>query len=535
MRNQNLLSLFKRNRGLKFNPRNTSKHSPHLTGYRFAFFIIVASLLLATCTLNRSLAVTLVRDLTTQSVAPATPTAQPEPATIVLPAPKPTGPAASEIVAAPTHAVASLTATPAPTATRPPATNTPGVLATSDLLFISENRLLRWDQVTRYSSSLAENVIAFSTNASGSKIVLLRPRGVSANGNELFDLDILDLSSMQAHRLVEGTPRMDSLALSPDGARLAYQQTLDGKNSVFLLRLSDPANPVNLGACEMPPGLACSPLSWSLDSQSLLWADGRGLWVASAARAAAILLHDNTIAVPDPSGKTSLIEARFASPRWSPLGRFILVEVLPDQSNASWHAVLDSLTGRVGQVLDTYKLTADQASVSWLPNGELASARSSDAELQTPASIQVWDVLATNPALLVSAAQFKFPSGVVPGVQPVGVSALASGASASSLRLAWVQQSAPGHLLFGASAASSGAPATLYDLNLQTSTVTRLAELALGADQVFWAPDGRGALVTTRDGAILFITADGKEIIDLKLAASSHPAGFLWLPPVLRK
>jgi hypothetical protein len=540
MRHFNLLRLFKRNNRLTNKTHHRSHRSPFLSGYNFAFSLI-ASLLLVTCGMNRSLAVPLIQNPTPQSEIQSTVTLQPglsgtippvairQAAMTPLPSVPNTG---TPVTTASVTPLASATLPLTPTATQPAATSTPGVLATSDLLFISDNCLLRWDHVTHYSSSLAENVVTFSTNASGSKIALLRPRRVAANGNELFDLDLLEISSKQTRHLIEGTPRLLDLALSPDGAWLAYQQSQDGKPAITLLRLSDPANPINLGLCEAPPSNSCTPPVWSSDSQSLIWSDQRGLWIAGVLKGSASLFHPNTIEVPDPQGKTSLIEAQFLSPEWSPAGRFVLVQVIPNFSNASWHAVIDSLTGRLGQVLDSYKLSPKQVSVGWLPNGQLAVARSSDQEQQTPAAIQVWDVLATNPALLVSAEQYKFPSGVL---SSGATSVTFSNPAQKPLRLDWIQQSNPGHLLFGAIQPDNPSQTSLYDLNLLTNSVNQFAQLTSEIQQVLWAPDGSGMLIITSDGQALFTSADGKEIFKLEPTVKTPLTGFIWLPPSLRK
>jgi hypothetical protein len=545
MRHHNLLRLFKRNKRLNIQPHFRSHRSPLKSGYHFAF-LLITSLLLATCGLNRSLAVPVVQSPMPQPEIHATATVQtkgsdtPVPAIIhqteMTPSPVKSSaalvtPSATALIPSAT-ALISLTMTLTPTIAQPAATSTPGVLATSDLLFISDNRLLRWDHVTHYSSNLAENVVAFSTNASGSKIVLLRPRGMAANGNELFDLDLLDFTSKQTHHLIEGTPRLLDLALSPSGLWLAFQHSPDGSQSISLMRLSDPTTTINLGQCEALPSNRCTPPAWSPDSQSLLWGDQRGLWIFTVGTDAASLLHTSTVEVPDPQGKTSQIDARFSAPKWSPAGRFALVQVVPNQSDASWHVVIDSLTGRMGQVLDSYKLSQDQVSMGWLPNGKLAVARSSDPKQRMPAAIQVWDVLATNPALLVSAGQYKFPAGIP---SPDAASLIITNAATNMLQLDWIQQSNPGHLLFGAFQPDNSSQIGIYDLHLLTNSVTLLIQLPADIEQVLWAPDGSGMLITTSDGQVLFASADGKETFHLEASVGSTSTGFVWLPPLLRK
>ncbi len=533
-----MLRWLKRNIRLTTHSPYSSHRSPLKSGYRFVF-ILIAGLLLVTCGLNRNLAIPLMKNLTPQSEIIVTPSIQagvPEtsvptgvsqPVTTLQPAITSTAGTTPSVTAliSPTPALTS-------TVTQPAATSTPGVLATSDLLFISGKRLLRWDHVTHYSSSLAENVVAFSTNATGSKIILLRPRSIAANGNELFDLDLLDFSSKQTHHLIEGTPSMLNLALSPDGTWLAYQQSSEGKPSMRLLRLAETATPQNLGECETQGSESCTRATWSPDSQNLVWGDPHGLWTAQAGKDSASLVHTSSVEVPDPQGKTSQIEARLVSPEWSPAGRFVLVQVIPYQSEASWHAVIDSLTGKLAQVLDSYKLSPDQVSVGWLPNGRLAVARSSIPGNPAPATIQIWDVFATNPDLLVSYWQFILPSNNLPsGATPQTI----SDSAISSLRLNWIQQSHPGHLLFGAIQPDSPSQSGLYDLNLLTNSVTQLTQLNTDIKEVFWAPDGSGMLIITADGQAHFVSADGKETFDLELSTGSTLPGFVWLPPSLRK
>jgi hypothetical protein len=534
-----LLHLFKRNNRLTKITYFRSHRSPLMSGYHFVFFLI-ACILLATCGINHSLAVPLNKSQTPQSKIQSTATQQSgiKGTTVPLTAsqpgktPSPSLPSTAKIspsITAPASPTIPLT----PTNTQATATSTPGVFATSDLLFISDDRLMRWDHVTHYSSSLAENVVAFSTNATGSKIVLLRPKGMAANGNELFDLDLLDFSSKQTRHLIEGTPRMLNLALSPDGDWLVYQLSLDDNSAAIkLLSLSSPMTTENLAQCEILPPYSCSPPVWSSGNQSLLWADRRGVWIADIKKGSVAQLHSSTIEVLDPLGKSSQIDAQLSSPEWSPTGRFALVQVIPNHSDASWHVVIDSLTGRLRQVLDSYKLSPTQVSVSWLPDGKLAVARSSDQSQQTPATIQVWEVLATNSDLLVSTGLYKFPSSPLSSET---ASLAVSNPAINTLRLDWIQQSNPGHLLFGAYQPDIRSQTGLYDLNMQTNSIIQIVQLTSDVEQVLWAPDGSGMLITTSDKQTFFTSADGKETINLELSVGSTPAGFIWLPPSLRK
>jgi hypothetical protein len=533
-----LLRLSKRNKSLTIKTHHDLHHSPLLSGYHF-FSIVIASLILATCSLNRSSSTQPTQDSTPkskiQSIGKLPVEISETPTQVVF-----NQPGNNQIPSLPNVAITPALATPieslavplTPTILQMAATSTPGVFATSDLLFINNNRLLRWDHVTRYSSSLAENVVAFSTNATGSQIVLLRPRGMAANGEELFDLDVLDFYNKQTRHLIQGTSRLLDLALSPDGDWLAYQYDQDGNSAINLLNIADPSTPSSLGQCEAPRPDRCTPPAWSSDSQSLLWSDRRGLWITGVGKGYATLLHTSTVEIPDPQGKTSQIEAQFAAPEWSPTGRFALFQVNPKQSNASWHAVIDTLTGRLGQVLDTYQLSPQQVSVSWLPDGKLAVARSSDQVQQTPATIQVWHVMATNPTLLVSAGEYKLPTFILSSeVTSISINSPAT----YPLRLNWIQQTNPGHLFFGAIQPDNHTQMGLYDLNLLTKSVTQIVRLTSDIQKILWAPDGSGMLLITSDGKVIFISADGNETFNLISTVGSSFTGFIWLPPTLRR
>ena len=97
-------------------------------------------------------------------------------------------------------------------------------ILSSDLLFLSDHRLYRWDRLTHYGVILAENVLEFTASASENLVVMLRSKDVAANGVELYDLEVLDLTSMQVHPITVNLPRVDSISLSSDGRWLVYHE-----------------------------------------------------------------------------------------------------------------------------------------------------------------------------------------------------------------------------------------------------------------------------------------------------------------------
>ncbi len=527
--------LFKRRIPLRAKPRFLFHRSSLRVGL-YLIPIMLAGVLLATCTIKRE--PSLSKDRTTTPVS----TTQPPESLLLLTGTPTNGTTASQAEPIPTLFIqktldrsraTAIISSDVPTSTvgsQISATSTPRLLATSDLLYMDNNRLLRWDHVTQYSSSIAENVVSFSTNMQGSKIALLRPSGVSANGNELFDLDLLDIASKQTRHLIEATPRLTDMSLSPDGAWLAFQQIKGDDPAIFLLMLSEPAVPIALSKCLGLEPDGCTDIVWSSDSRSLLWSDKRGVWIASAGTGSAIQLHTSLVEVPDPQGRISKLEVRFATLGWSPVGRFALLQVFPNQSEASWHAIIDTRTGRIGQVLDSYRLAPMAVNVSWLPDGYLAVARGSDLEHSSPATIQLWNVLATNPELLVSSGKYEIPSDLL---SAEAVSLTTTDNEAVPLQIDWVQQISPDHIIFGAFLPSS--KVLLIDLNLQTEAMDALFQLQEDIVKVLWAPDGSGVLAVTSNGKAFFVSPDGKIQTELKAADGIELSGFIWLPPSWRK
>ncbi len=448
-----------------------------------------------------------------------------------------------------TPGLLSLAATPIATISPIPTSHAmarkPSHALSSDLLFLSGQRLIRWDHLTHFGVALAEYVIEFSPNAVGDQIALLRNRGGTAHGAKLYDLDLLNLETMQIAHLLEDASNIGNIALSPDGKWLAYSQPLEEEN-VLAFPIAHPEQITEFGSCLEHKNLSCSVLNWSPDSKSLLWTDQRGIWMVDLSgdgdtRFGADQINPGIVPILDPAGKPSEIEAWLSSPLWSPKGRFVLVEVSPKQSNVRWQAVLDVSTRRIIQVMDTYQILETDASLSWLEDGTLAVARASNPDqnqqpigVSEPA-IQLWQVVPTHTSLLIPGKPFRIKSEMLlnqmsevlsekelsPGSNPV-------------FYFEWLQPMEPGKLMLSARILNSDRQPVLFRFDLRNGSLTPFAKLIWDMQDILWAPDHSGFLAIGTDEAMSYFSIEDGKWFDLADYGDTDPNSARWLPPALR-
>lgn len=433
----------------------------------------------------------------------------------------------------------SLAATPIPTYTLGLLNSTQAAKnrssLTSDLLFLSAGRLIRWDPHTQYGVVLAENVVQFSISQSGKTIALLRRKGIAANGQELFDLELLDFETKQTQPLMRLRPDLADPVLSPDGHWLAYRTPQDGRK-IYAAPTGDPEAAILLGECaaaggEPPAEGDCSPPVWSPDSKSLLWTDPRGVWLAETAHSPAVNLSPGPVALSDPKGQPVQVEVGFSEPRWSPLGRFILVRVSPRQSEVSWHSALDTKTGRLVQVVDSFLLEESDSSLAWLPDGRFVVAHASQPLKRLPAQVQLWSVVPTSAELLLAGKIIQFDLTSVLAQLELNE---AQNAADQKICLEWVQPSLPDHLGLGVRLLSTSQRPLLFEVHSQKGLLMPLAELPSNTLQIRWSPDGTGVLLISQEQKLTYLDLETLELIDLN-GALLRPGDAAWLPPVIRK
>jgi hypothetical protein len=429
-----------------------------------------------------------------------------------------------QVTSAPASA---LTGTPSNTVTR---SRQPSPV--SDMLYLTQDQLMRWDPLTRHAISLAQNVTDFAVSGDGEVIILLRPQKVTVNGVQPFNLDVLQLRDQQIFTLINNTSRPKQIFVSPDGSRVAYTQELAEGKSIFALPVEPGGQPIKLGVCQPEPTEECASLAWSPDSSDLLWSDALGLWQVSVKVGVDVgkpqLVHPNTVQINDPKGQNLAIDARFTNLKFAPTERFVLLRVTPLASQVGWQAVFDRRSGQLAQARDTFATREGQADAAWQSNGNLLVAHASEPGRHIPPFIHIWFVMPTNPDLLVSGQQFDLYSEEFP------FSAAQSKAIPARCLL-WMAETQPDHLAFAVQLDQSNDAPVLFDLNLLNGMLTKLYELPVDTTQVLWSPDGVNVLIIGGRNRISILSLKNGELIDLQPILGPNAQQFIWLPSILRR
>lgn len=393
---------------------------------------------------------------------------------------------------------------------------------TSDLLYISDGALKRWDYVTNFTVALVDGVEEFSVSNDGSKIILLRPRKITANGVQMYDLDIFDFETKQITNWFEESPRLFHILLSPDGTLTAYT-TQENGGELYVIDSAAPEDAIKIGTHEGE----FKRLVWAPDSSAIIWNDSHGIWGGDPQETGSHLIHPNFVEVYDPKGNKSEIEVDFEQINWSPLGRYVLTRVVPSDSNVSWYAVLDSVSGRLEQIQDSYETGQATVGAGWNNDGSLYIGRSGDPAQQTPPFIQRWHLLATHDDLLL-------PGEVYPIISDEFPFETSRPGRDSSLCLNWLLSNRDDSLNLGVTLPDTNMKPALFYLDWEDGSLHKLFTLPNNPMDILWSLDGGGALTFEQSDKILFIQFSSGLTFDLRPVLGENAHSFTWLPPAPR-
>ena len=390
----------------------------------------------------------------------------------------------------------------------------------SDLVFLADSNLLRWDHVTNYTSVLAQDVVDYSVSSNGKKLALLRPRNMVANGIELFDLAMLDMDSKQLVTLLPAISKLMAV-ISPDGKWIAYTNQVDDPG-IYMLPAAGQSQPISVGECRASGPLHCTQLVWSADSRTILWDDSLGVWIAGVDKTLPELIHPHHLQVSDPKGNQTRLEVSLSQFSWSPQGRFVLVHIAPNDSNVSWYGLLDTRKGMVVEVPDSFQTDTPLASIDWAINGDLFVVNSGLSFTNQPATIKIWQVVPTRSDLLLLKKTYNLAWEHLVGNQA---------ANSNSRYLTWLSQRSPDTLAFALQQPETGANPILYEFDFEEDSLRLVRSLPSNISELFWSPDGSGILILGSQNQVMYAPVDGSTPYDLLPVLGMDAHSFLWLPP----
>lgn len=406
------------------------------------------------------------------------------------------------------------TPTPIPTPTTLPQ-------KASQLLFLSGHDLLIWDPRQQKIEQLAKDIQEYSLSANQRYLAMVKSESITANGNELFQLQRYDLYTRQWITLLEKHPRIRLITISPDGSQIAYIK----EQAPPLIQLTSPGRqPRQIGECSPDPDHPCAELTWSPDSQFLLWRDPRGVWLFDAINTRTHLAFPNTIGITDPKGGITEVSVEYQNLTWAPNSRFFLARVKVTPSGANWFSVFDIRNERMAKIPGTHTLSNPQANAGWLLDNSLAIVSGGDVQSGVSPSIQLFQLTPTRDELIKAGATF-----------PASLAELTGTALSQDVLqppvLAWPSQLNKRELFFGITFPHSplSLPSLLVVLNLRNGALRIIGEIPYDTQQVSWAPDLSGVLVLGERGAITFLPANGGELQNLRQNIGSQSYNPTWL------
>ncbi len=434
----------------------------------------------------------------------------------------------------------SLTVNPTAVPTETPS---PAPTVSSDLIYLSNNQLMRWDHVTQFATLLVDRVSAYTAlvdpfsayqlpNSPENAvkkfprlIALLRSHEITANGKELFDLDILNLETKQIVNLYEKISKIESMQFSLQGDRLVYiDRSIDDR--IVVTKTSQGSETQLIATCHREGNITCQNVWWSPDGRSLAWSDALGIWLSDDRSSSLRQIQSNRIKIMDPKNQESEIKVTYEVISWSPDSRFLLVKIIPSAQGVQWYSVLDTRMSRLVDIPGTADFSTPTSKIAWTNAGDLWFASSSNPQEEQDAFIQVWKIVPTHNALLVAGERYQ-------------LSQSASGAlktlfSQEVICPNWFQQLGPTTFRFGLIAPDGDTQAILTQFDIEENTLEQYLSIPADTEKILWATDGSGALILGKRGQVIFASLSNQELLDLLPSIGSDAHSFQWLSPAPR-
>lgn len=388
-----------------------------------------------------------------------------------------------------------------------------------DLFYLSDKRLMRWDHTRQSQEALINQVITYTLSTDGSQIALLRAKGITANGTEMYDLERLDLETRRIQILIDDLPKAGSLSLSPDNQWLAYTIPGDDHTIHIVANTDAPARQM-LATCQFSHPTHCTNLIWSVKNRDLAWSDREGLWRYTLGSHAPQLIVPAQASIPDPRGNLTQVAVRYQSLSWSPSGRYILSEVVVPASDVRWWGIADTALQRLALLPDSFTTQPPRISAIWAQDGGVFVTRPSHFVENQPPVIELWNVTPTYSDLLLLNRKYTLPP------MEIYTSQLTVSRPDFSLERPFQAND----YTFRLAAYTTGEPvlSALMTFDLRFGILEKTNDLIVAGQNLLWAPDGSSLLVDEFEPK--WIPVGSPTLYDLQAAIGAQTCCFSWAP-----
>lgn len=415
------------------------------------------------------------------------------------------------------------------------------IIPSQDIIFLSAGVLHVWSRTTGEiapliqeraatgtpaldaSGAMKNRVAEYSVDRKNRRIVMLRSRGISANGVELFDLEILDLATGEIKALLQETPAIYNLGVSPDGYWVTYTFLPRGIGPIFSIQTEKGGEPLIIGECKAETELDCGEIVWLNEQTSVMWNDREGVWLSSAPEFKPLKIIGNQVQIIDLEGKEITLEVSFDDLSWSPQGRYILARIKPLRSEVRWQAIIDTLRARVVEIPGTYEYDETAAIAGWLPDGKLIVIQNQSGETAHTFRVALYEVLPASVDLLVEEQEFVVDlSAHLPReiAQKKDMELSPQYLLAESERKIWANFSSTVEGVF----------AGLYQIDRKFRMVTRGYDLPEGEILYFWSPGSLEAILEIPPDRLYYFRPEVQSVYDIEPWLGSGSCCFQWIP-----
>lgn len=388
-----------------------------------------------------------------------------------------------------------------------------------DLLYLSNDRLMLWDHERKNQEALISQVSIYTLSSDGSQVALLRAKGITANGIEMYDLERMDLNTRQIQILIDDIRQVSSLSLSPDLQWLAYVMPGDDHTIHIVANTSEPIRKT-IATCQSSHSTHCTDLKWSSESRELAWSDREGLWVYTLGQNAPQLILPEQASITDPRGNTTRVSVRYQSLSWSPFDRYILCEVVVLSSDVQWWGVADTTLKNLALLPDSYTTKPPRISTIWARDGRLFVTRPSHYMDNQRAVIELWNVVPTSSKLLLLARTYSLP--------PMEIYTSQHSVSVPDFSLENIYQAS--NDFFYLAAYTTGTPilSALMRFDARFGLLEKTNDLIIDEQTLLWAPDGKSTLIGDPD--VKWISIGSSQLFDLQAILGVQSCCFSWVP-----